>query len=410
MKLCVFSDTHLGFGQDTEREQECFENVEKALKLCFEQKADCILLPGDVFDEAIPSQETWKETFRVFSAVKGHAGNVSVTRVKNAREEELNVSHVPIIAIHGTHEFRGKRFANALEVMEKAGFLFYLHAGYVEVRKGSESIAIHGLGGVPEKKALDALKSFNPVPLKGKRNILVLHQSIKELLPFGDEMTASIGFDDIPKGFDLVMNGHFHLSMSQDLGDGNRFFIPGSTIITQMKRLESENPKGVTVFDTVTMEREFFPLLGQRRLLHETLLFENSSVGEVKVKVQKRLGELLDMEWQLKPLVRIKLKGSLANGVSSSDISLQEIIAPFQGKAIISIDKDFSTGSFKKKIEELRLLQKDRKSIASIGLELLESNLKITAFDSSIDVRELFELLEQGKTDDVILLLSGKKK
>ncbi len=407
MKLAIFSDTHLGYGCGTEREQESFENAEKALKICLEQGADCILLPGDVFDSAVPSQEEWRETFRIFSEAKSHPSNMGVRRIKNGQSESLKVKHIPIIAIHGTHEFRGKRFANALEVMEKAGFLFYLHAGCIELEKDGEKIAIHGLGGVPEKKALDVLKAFNPQPVEGRKNILVLHQSIKELLPFDDEMIASIGFSDLPGGFDLIVNGHFHWLLEQDLGE-KKFFIPGSTIITQMKKLECKKPKSVTVFDTKTMKASFFEIPEQRKMFYETINFENASAEQVKEKVKQALQKILENGFEKKPLIRLKLKGTLEKGVTSADIILDSVLQHFSGKAIVSVGKDFSSDSFKKKVEELRLLQKNRKSISSMGLELLEKNLLETRFEKNVDVRELFELLEAGKIEDAIKLFSKK--
>ena len=409
MRLCIFSDTHLGFGQGTEREQESFENTRKALEICLGQKADCILLLGDIFDESVPTQETWREAFNAFSVVRNHASRLKARRIKNGKEESLQLPHLPVISIHGTHEFRGKRFANALEVMEKAGFLHYLHAGCIELEKDGDFLAIHGLGGVPEKKALDALKMFGPKPFPGKTNILALHQSIKELLPFGDEMTASISFSDLPDGFGLIANGHFHWHMMHELGN-KKFFIPGSTIVTQMKRLEAEKPKGAFMFDTKTMKYDFFELPGQRKLLYETITFENASAKEIKEKTRETLEKLLGAGgFQKKPLVRIKLKGTLAKGVSLPDASPQEIVKEFEERAIVSVGSDFSQNSFKKRVEELRRLQRNRKSIAEIGIELLEKNISETGFDNSLDVRELFSLLEEGKIDEAILLLSKKK-
>ncbi len=405
MKLAIFSDTHLGFGQGTEREQESFDNFRQALEICLREKADCILLPGDIFDEAIPTQETWRVTFRVFSEIKNKTGSVKAKRAKGEKLEELSVTHVPVIAIHGTHEFRGKRFANALEVMEKAGFLFYVHAGRVEIEKDAETVVIHGLGGVPEKKALDVLRMFSPVPIPGKRNILVLHQSIKELLPFGDEMIASISFSDLPKGFDLIVNGHFHSHSLQDLGE-TKFFIPGSTIVTQMKKAESEKPKGVFVLDTKTMSLGFFPLESQRQLFHETLSFQNAMPEEVRQKTFSCLESMLSGNFKLKPLVRVNLKGTLAKGISPADIQLQDIFSRFAGEAIISLDKDFSVQDFARKLEQLRALQKNRKSISAMGLELLEKKLSETGFSKSLDARELLELLQEGKVEEAVKMLS----
>ena len=115
------------------------------------------------------------------------------------------------------------------------------------------------------------------------------------------------------------------------------------------------------------------------------------------------------MEWlsekqDLKPLVRLKLTGTLAKGLSNSDISLEEIEKKFGEKAIFSIAREFDSNSFKAKIAELRALQKTKKSVSAIGLELLEKNLAETGFGKS-NVKELLELLEQGENEKALAMI-----
>ena len=184
MKIAVFTDTHLGFGKGTERFEESFENAKNALELAIAQKPDLIIHAGDFFDTQIPEQETWKRTFKILSELKKTQGTFTLTRTKNSESKKIILNHIPLIAIHGTHEYRTKDFCNALDVLESAGFIIHLHAEYLVFEKNSEKVAIHGLGGVPEKMALNALKMWNPQPVENAKNILMLHQSIKEFLPF----------------------------------------------------------------------------------------------------------------------------------------------------------------------------------------------------------------------------------
>jgi len=403
MKIALLSDFHLGFGKGSERFEESFENAKSALELAIAQKPDCILVLGDVFDSEIPSQETWHNAFRAFAQIKKTHSTCMITRIKKEKKEEIECASIPVFAIHGTHEYRGKDFRNAVEVLESAGFLFHLHAAVAVLEKQGEKIAVHGLGGIPEKHALEALRVWNPVPLEGAVNILLLHQSIKEYLPFDDEMIASISLSDLPKGFDLIADGHLHWHGTEKLHD-SIFLLTGSTIITQMKRLESEKQKGICLFDSKTKKIDFLPLHRQRKMFYEKIVFKEAAQQEITEAVEKRLSDWLSEKNDLKPLVRLKLTGTLAKGLSNSDISLEEIEKKFGEKAIFSIAREFDSNSFKAKIAELRALQKTKKSVSAIGLELLEKNLAETGFGKS-NVKELLELLEQGENEKALAMI-----
>ena len=57
MRIAIFSDTHIGFGKGTARNEEAFEQAKQAFELAIKEKADLILLAGDLFNEETPSQE-----------------------------------------------------------------------------------------------------------------------------------------------------------------------------------------------------------------------------------------------------------------------------------------------------------------------------------------------------------------
>ncbi len=401
MKVAILSDFHLGFAEGTERASECFDQAGQALKLAIENKAELILHAGDLFDDDVPSQETWEKTFRLFSMLNKAPADATVVKEKQGRQEEFGFSHIPLIAIHGTHECRGKGFKNALEVLEAAGILVHIHAATASFN----GLVVHGLSGVPEKKALDALKMWDPKPIDGKKNVLMLHQSIKDYLPFDDEMIASISLADIPRGFDLAINGHLHWTSQEDL-NGSRFIMPGSTVLTQMKRLESEKEKGIFIWDTESDSLEFVSLPAQRKFLFFKHKLEGATQELVEKAIESSMKEVLSNQFEQKPLVKIKLKGSLAKGLRQSDISLSKVLEPFCEKAIVFVDKEFETISFAKKLEELRAMQAGKKSISAMGLDLLEKNLAQTSFKNAFDVREFFQLFAEGKVDDAVERLS----
>ena len=109
-----------------------------------------------------------------------------------------------------------------------------------------------------------------------------------------------------------------------------------------------------------------------------------------------------------KPLIRLNLKGTLKKGISSSDVNINQIIAEFSPLAILSISKNFSSVSFRKKISDLREMQRSKLSVAAMGLELLEKNLKETDFGNEIGAKELFGMLEDDEMGKALAYLTKR--
>lgn len=409
MKLGIFSDTHLGFDSKGQRYKEAFENLKQSLELCVQEKADLIVLPGDVFHEPVPSHTSIFEAMNCFSLAKKGGSEVNLFLEKNNETKKLNYKGVPILTIHGNHEYRGKEFKTALDILDLAGLINYFHAGKITIEKEGERICVFGLGAVPEKKALEALQYWNPKPEEGQCNILLLHQGFVDFMAIDDEMIATLSLSDLPKGFELIINGHLHWNNQQKIGE-TTFLLPGSTIATSIKKLESEKPKGVHFYDTKTKELGFKSLPNQRKMFHNKITLNNANLEEVFDECKKILDECLIENHELKPLIRINMKGTLAKGLSPGDVNLNEIYDKYSDKAILSLSKNFSSNSFKKKISELRETQKSRRSVASLGFELLEKNLEETDFGTDFEVKKLFDLLAENNLDSAMELVMKKRE
>lgn len=390
MLLGVFSDTHLGFGND-DRKEEAFSRFKEVLEIFQENNVDFILHAGDLFDHAVPDQETWLKTFNCFE--KNSNGFKFVCKVKNDFEEKVLVKGIPIIAIHGTHEHRGKDFANAIDVLEKSNCLCHIHNCYAVLEKNGEKVFVHGMGGIPEKFAKKVFENYSPKPIQGYCNLLLLHQSFTEFLPFDDDSIASLSLSDLPKDFDLIINGHLHWISEQKL-DGKNFLLCGSTIYTQMKSLESEKEKGVFLFDTITKKLSFIPFKIQRKLFYKKIKFVDAKPEEVISIVSEQINSILSQNFDLKPLIRFKLVGTIAKGFSQKDIVLN---LP-EDKAIFSVTKSFEVGSFKKKLDYLKEMQGQKKSIIELGINILEKNVD-EANLTNFDTREVFSLLSENELE-----------
>ena len=169
--------------------------------------------------------------------------------------------------------------------------------------------------------------------------------------------------------------------------------LTGSSIFTQMKKLEGEKEKGVFLFDTKTKELEFIPFAQQRKLFYNKLKFDDAKPEAIIAKVNEVIASI-PLEQKLKPLVRLKLVGTIAKGFAQKDISFS---LP-EDKAIFSVTKNFELSAFKKKISELKELQKEKKGVIELGIDILEKNVEEANLEG-FDTRRIFELLSQGEVE-----------
>ncbi len=205
--------------------------------------------------------------------------------------------------------------------------------------------------------------------------------------------------DDLPPGFDLYVNGHIH--WRRELRKNNKLLlIPGSSVITQMRKNETEK-KGFWLFDTATSSYEFV-FIDSRPFFYRELVFENASVQQVIQEVEKTVNEAKAQA--ANPLVKIKLRGSLAGGVSASIIDANSIAAGFN-KVEVYIDKEFEMAeTLKEKIELLRKLKTEEKSVSELGIAVLREKLRQNKF-SLKNEEELFSLLSEGEVEKAAMLV-----
>ena len=99
----------------------------------------------------------------------------------------------------------------------------------------------------------------------------MFHQSVYEILPFSDDF---IHYNELPKGFDLYVDGHIHSRVEADV-HGKKFLIPGSTVLTQLKEGEQDD-KGFILFDTQSYTYQFVKIKC-RKFVFKNISFENAT-------------------------------------------------------------------------------------------------------------------------------------
>lgn len=396
MNIAIISDPHLGYAWGTEKQEDPFVQFEEAVKKAV-GTADLVLLPGDIFDTRVPKQEIMEKAMKTLRvALDAQSSNVKIIESKNmSKVSEYTTAGVPVVAIHGNHERRGSLMVNPVETLAAGGLLVYVDEGFILFEKGGEKVAIHGLGAVPEHDAKDYLNEWSPKPLEGAYNILVLHQSFKEMLY---EEIAFLDYSDLPKGFDLYVNGHIHWS-SLDDANGKKILHPGSTAITQMKKREAEEPKGFYFLETPSGKLDFVELERQRKLYFKEFKFDKATPEQVLDEINEFLDAVPSSE--LKPSVKVKIKGSLQVG---SSLDTSKLSRRFKDKLLLAMDDELESEDFKKKIASLRELHKQKVSITERGLAILKDNLAQAKYEG-VAPSKVMGALEDGDSEKALTLV-----
>jgi exonuclease SbcD len=384
MRVAILGDFHLGYLRFYE---DSFSQAAEAFaKAC--ERSDLVILVGDIFDTKTPKLEVIERSLRIFGAGKE----------KDWKAKAQSGSFIPVVAIHGTHERRQKDSVNAIQVLEAAGVWKNIHNAKAVFALGNERVAVQGLGGVPEEFAAAAMRAAGFAPEPGAFNILVFHQSIEDLIPGKGEM---LSVEDLPPGFDIYACGHMHKSHFGAVGDGE-LIIPGSTVITQMRGEESGR-KGFVVFDTLSKKREFVEI-DSRPFFYKEIEVKEAKISDVAAKARAAIEEAISKA-KRKPIVKIRVNGTLAKGLKASDIG--KIEGEFSEKAFVYVDLGLSEQELAKSLELLRDIRGKKLSIREMGLEILKKKLA-EARGPVGKAEELFDRLAEGKGEELAQEIARK--
>jgi len=361
MKVAFVTDMHFGYRRF---EEDAYKQGKEAI-LSAAREADLIILGGDNFDTSLPRMETLAEVTGILR---------EALEIFHSR----GISGTPIYAIQGNHDRRAKGFVHPTALLAHAGLLQDFHNRTVLYEHGGERVAISGMGSVPEDYAKTALTSIACKPVQGAFNVFVVHQSFQEFDVTGNDIY--ITFDDLPEGYDLYLCGHVHKPCLT-----GKVLNPGSTVVTQL-RWDEAGARGWLLYDTRARKSEFRPI-ASRQLFHSILTFDAAKPDEIRKMVEAEALRLL--KGAPEPLVKIVVKGTLAPGFGTADLSM-----PNMGGNVF-IDNGMNSENLKERIAQIKLSREKKLSAKQQGMEILRKKLKEANF--TLDEPEhVFEMLLEG--------------
>jgi DNA repair exonuclease SbcCD nuclease subunit len=379
MLLAILSDFHLGYDRFRE---DAYSQAREALESAA-SVADALLLPGDLFDIRAPKPEVLAEAINLFRSVSKRKWEARVTGFE---AEGKAYTDAPIIAIPGTHERRAQRMENPVNLLALAGMLIDVSDGFAVIEKGGERVAVYGIGGVSEENFAEAIRKLDPRPVEGCFNVFMFHQSTHELLPFD---SGCAGFEDLPKGFDLYVDGHIHNRVEMRV-HGKPFLIPGSTVLTQLKDSEQEE-KGFYLYDTAT-NKYSFKKIKSRRLSVIKVSAEGRTPNELSRIVRERIEAAA--KGGDKPIVKVEISGAVKGGFKSIDFDFGGIAKDYKDVATVEITKSRLESVMENdEIDALRKGSLENMSVKDYGLGIFVEKLKKNGYSLGLGPSEMFDLL-----------------
>jgi exonuclease SbcD len=223
------ADLHLGYAQyGLEARRQDFDNVFKEIvDKTIELKPDFMIIAGDLFHQARPSNVTLENTIRSF--------------------KRLRDAGIPVLTVDGSHDMAPNSITSTiLYPLDSAGLIYHLprHKGACWSKKGV--CYVYGIPNFRNKHKTDeALPEFMqqnmPTPDSAIANIFVLHGAIDLPNVKPPYMEAEISPDLLPDGFGYYAAGHIH---QRYLGKFKTGLLAYSGCTETVSYDETKNTKG----------------------------------------------------------------------------------------------------------------------------------------------------------------------
>ena len=303
------SDLHLGYAQyGLEARRQDFDNAFKELvDKTIELKPDFMIIAGDLFHQARPSNVTLENTIRSFK------------RLKDA--------NIPVLTVDGSHDSAPNTITGTiLYPLDSAGLIHHLPRYSGACWRKPDCCYVYGIPNFHNKhKTEEALPKFMaenpPTPSNKVCNIFVFHAAVDLPSVKPPYIEAEVSPEQLPNGFDYYAAGHVH---ERHLGKFKTGFLAYSGCTETADYREAKYPKGflhVTVNEKGEVKPEFIELTSTRKFV----IFEQDFSGMASAKITELATQLVKDADSEGAIIIPVLKGTLPAEASRAEIDIAKI-------------------------------------------------------------------------------------
>ncbi|MCW4034436.1 MAG: DNA repair exonuclease [Candidatus Bathyarchaeota archaeon] len=302
------ADLHLGYAQyNLDVRRNDFNNafaelVDKTIEL----KPDFMILAGDIFEQARPTNATLEAAIRNFR------------RLKDAG--------IPVLAVDGSHDSAPNLVTSTiLNPLDSAGLIYYLprHEGACW---RNEYCYVYGIPNFrTARKTQEELPQFleknKPVPDPSLFNIMVFHLTLDIPAIKPPKMEAEAHPEDLPEGFNYYAGGHIHKPYISRLKGGLVVYSGGTETASYS---EAASQKG---FYHVKVSKSGVPK--PERVALETVrkfkVLDQTYTGLTPAKITEAVVDLVKQNDEPEAIVVPVIRGVLPAEMGRGEIDLTKI-------------------------------------------------------------------------------------
>ena len=305
------ADLHLGYSQyGLEARRQDFDDAFRELvDRTIELKPDFMIIAGDLFHQARPSNHTLENTIRSFK------------RLKDAS--------IPVLTVDGSHDSAPNTITSTiLYPLDSAGLIIHLPRHQGACWSKPDCCYVYGIPTYHNRhKTQEALPKFMednpPTPKAGVANIFVLHGAIDLPGVKPPYIEAEILPDELPGGFCYYAAGHVHERYLGKFKDG---FLVYSGSTETVSYDEAKYQKGffhVSVNEKGQVKPELVELTTPRKFV----IVEQDFSGMQSAKITELATQMVKDADSEGAIVIPVLKGTLPSEASRTEIDITKIRA-----------------------------------------------------------------------------------
>jgi exonuclease SbcD len=304
------ADLHLGYSQyGLEARRQDFDNAFKeVVDRTIELKPDFMIIAGDLFHQARPSNHTLENTIRSFK------------RLKDAG--------IPVLTVDGSHDSAPNTITSTiLYPLDSAGLIIHLPRHQGACWSKHDCCYVYGIPTYHNRhKTQEALPKFiadnPPTPKTELANIFVFHGAL-DLPSVKGPFEAEILPDELPDGFCYYAAGHVHERYLGKFKDGVLVYSGCTETVSYSEAKYLKGFYHVSVNGNGQVEPELIKLVSPRRFV----VVEQDFSGKQSAKITELATQMVKDADEEGAVVIPVLKGTMPMEASRTEIDIAKIRA-----------------------------------------------------------------------------------
>jgi exonuclease SbcD len=303
------ADLHLGYSQyGLEARREDFDKAfQELVDKVIELKPDFIIIAGDLFHQARPSNTTLESAIRNFS--------------------RLHEAGIPVLTVDGSHDSAPNAVTGTiLNPLDSAGLIFHLPRHEGACWQKPDCCYVYGVPNFRTRhKTAESLPAFieenEPTLNSTLFNIFVFHMALDLPGVKPPYMESEASLELIPDGFDYYAGGHVHGPHKEKFKTG---LLVYSGCTETCDYLEADYEKGffyVRVNEKGTVRCELVGLEHRRKFI----VLEHDFTGIVPSKITEQSVQMVRGADEEGIIIIPVLKGVLPSEVSRAEVDVAKI-------------------------------------------------------------------------------------